>query len=69
MAEQVRFTDNMIFVFQKQEDAVKFYKALPKGLEKHGLECTKSNQVLYALEIRQRKKPTKEKNSSPLTNS
>lgn len=35
--EMVRFADDMVFVFQRSEDAEKFYKVLPKRLEKYGL--------------------------------
>ena len=37
-AEMIRFADDMVWVFQRQEDAEKFYKALPKRLEKYGLK-------------------------------
>jgi group II intron reverse transcriptase/maturase len=37
-AEMVRFADDMVFVFQLKEDAEKFYRVLPKRLEKHGLK-------------------------------
>lgn len=37
-AEMVRFADDMIWVFQKKEDAERFYKVLPKRLEKYGLK-------------------------------
>jgi hypothetical protein len=37
-AELVRFADDMVFVFQLQDDAEKFYKVLPKRLEKYGLK-------------------------------
>lgn len=37
-AEQVRFADDMVFVFQHQEDARRFYEVLPRRLEKYGLE-------------------------------
>lgn len=36
-AEMVRFADDMVFVFQKSEDAERFYKVLPKRLENYGL--------------------------------
>lgn len=36
--EMVRFADDMVFVFQKSEDAERFYKVLPKRLEKYGLK-------------------------------
>jgi group II intron reverse transcriptase/maturase len=37
-AEEVRFADDMVFVFQFKDDADKFYKVLPKRLEKFGLK-------------------------------
>jgi len=37
-ADMVRFADDMVFVFQFKEDADKFYKVLPKRLEKYGLK-------------------------------
>lgn len=37
-ADMVRFADDMVFVFQFKEDAEKFYKVLPKRLEKYGLK-------------------------------
>jgi group II intron reverse transcriptase/maturase len=37
-AQQVRFADDMVFVFQHMEDALRFYKVLPKRLAKYGLE-------------------------------
>ncbi len=37
-ADMVRFADDMVFVFQKKEEAEKFYKVLPKRLEKYGLK-------------------------------
>lgn len=36
-AEMVRFADDMVFVFQRKEDADKFYQVLPKRLGKYGL--------------------------------
>jgi group II intron reverse transcriptase/maturase len=37
-AEEIRFADDMVFVFQDKLDAERFYKALPKRLGKFGLE-------------------------------
>jgi RNA-directed DNA polymerase len=37
-AAEVRFADDMVFVFQFKEDAERFYKVLPKRLEKYGLK-------------------------------
>ncbi len=37
-SELIRFADDMVFVFQHWEDAQRFYKVLPKRLEKFGLE-------------------------------
>jgi group II intron reverse transcriptase/maturase len=34
----VRFADDMVFIFQRREDADRFYKVLPKRLEKYGLQ-------------------------------
>ena len=36
-AELIRMADDMVFVFEKQYDAERFYKALPKQLAKAGL--------------------------------
>jgi RNA-directed DNA polymerase len=36
--EEIRFADDMVFVFQFKDDAEKFYKVLPKRLEKFGLK-------------------------------
>lgn len=36
--EMVRFADDMVFLFQRSEDAERFYKVLPKRLEKYGLQ-------------------------------
>lgn len=37
-AEEVRYADDMVFVFQNKEDAERFYEVLPKRLSKFGLE-------------------------------
>ena len=37
-ADMIRFADDMVFVFQYEEDAKRFYKVLPKRLEKFGLK-------------------------------
>lgn len=37
-AEMVRYCDDMIFLFQKPDDAERFYRVLPKRLEKYGLK-------------------------------
>lgn len=37
-AELIRFADDMVFVFQRQSEANRFYKVLPKRLAKGGLE-------------------------------
>ncbi|KTD20221.1 group II intron reverse transcriptase/maturase [Legionella israelensis] len=36
-AEMVRYCDDMVFLFQKQTDAERFYRVLPKRLNKFGL--------------------------------
>ena len=33
----VRYADDMIFVFEREKDAERFYKSLPKRLDKYGL--------------------------------
>lgn len=45
-AELVRFADDMVFVFQSQEDAKRFYEVLPKRLEKYGLDLHESKSSL-----------------------
>ena len=37
-AELVRFADDMVFIFQHQQDATRFYEVLPKRLDKFGLK-------------------------------
>jgi len=37
-AGMVRFADDMVFVFQNEHDATRFYQVLPKRLEKFGLK-------------------------------
>lgn len=37
-ADMVRFADDMVFVFQTKDDADRFYRVLPKRLEKFGLK-------------------------------
>lgn len=35
---EVRYADDMVFIFQNKQDAERFYKVLPKRLNKFGLE-------------------------------
>jgi group II intron reverse transcriptase/maturase len=44
--EMVRFADDMVFVFQKSEEAERFYKILPKRLEKYGLKLHEDKSSL-----------------------
>ena len=46
-AEMVRYCDDMVFIFQRKTDAEKFYRVLPKRLEKYGLtlHVEKSNII------------------------
>lgn len=37
-AEQIRYADDMVFTFQRQIEAKRFYAVLPKRLRKYGLE-------------------------------
>jgi len=41
-AEMVRYADDMVFVFEKEEDAKKFYNVLPKRLSKYGLNINEA---------------------------
>lgn len=41
-ADLVRFADDMVFIFQHQHDATRFYQVLPKRLEKFGLKLHES---------------------------
>lgn len=46
-AAMVRYCDDMIFLFQKLDDAQRFYRVLPKRLEKYGLILhTEKSQLL-----------------------
>jgi len=47
-ANEVRFADDMVFVFQHKEEAERFYKVLPKRLERYGLKLhdEKSHVIL-----------------------
>ena len=48
-AELIRFADDMVFAFEKQSDAQRFYKALPKRLAKAGLAMhTSKSQLIPA---------------------
>lgn len=37
-AEMVRYADDMVFTFQYPSEAKRFYKVLPKRLNRYGLE-------------------------------
>lgn len=45
-ADEVRFADDMVFVFQNKMDAERFYRVLPKRLEKFGLEMHESKSSI-----------------------
>jgi RNA-directed DNA polymerase len=38
IAEQVRYADDMVFIFERKDDAERFFEVLPKRLEKYGLK-------------------------------
>jgi group II intron reverse transcriptase/maturase len=42
----VRYSDDMVFIFEKEEDAKKFYEVLPKRLNKYGLNINESKSQL-----------------------
>lgn len=58
--EVVRYCDDMVFIFQRREDAERFYRVLPKRLDKYGLSLhtEKSNLIasghIMALKANQR---------------
>lgn len=37
-AEEVRYSDDMVFVFERKKDAERFFEVLPKRLDKYGLK-------------------------------
>lgn len=46
-AEQIRFADDMVFVFEKQSEAERFFRVLPKRLAKYGLTLhTDKSQII-----------------------
>jgi RNA-directed DNA polymerase len=51
-AEMVRYCDDMVFIFQKKIDAKRFYRVLPKRLEKYGLTLhTEKSQLIRSGQI------------------
>lgn len=45
-ADMVRFADDMVFVFQLEEDAQRFYKVLPQRLQKFGLKMNENKSSI-----------------------
>lgn len=45
-AEMVRYCDDMVFLFQKPLDAKRFYRVLPKRLDKYGLKLHEEKSQL-----------------------
>ncbi|MEM1243757.1 MAG: group II intron reverse transcriptase/maturase [Pseudomonadota bacterium] len=45
-AKQIRYADDMVFIFQKTKDAERFYKVLPKRLNKFGLSLHEEKSQL-----------------------
>ena len=46
-AQEIRYADDMVFVFQNAADAAKFYRVLPKRLGKYGIEIhAEKSQIL-----------------------
>jgi retron-type reverse transcriptase len=46
-AETIRYADDMVFTFSNYRDAERFYKVLPKRLNKFGLEMhTDKSQII-----------------------
>lgn len=42
----MRYCDDMVFVFEKEEDAEKFYEVLPKRLNKYGLSMNEAKSQI-----------------------
>jgi hypothetical protein len=45
-AGMVRYCDDMVFIFEKEEDARRFYDVLPKRLYKHGLSSNETKSQM-----------------------
>lgn len=45
-AEMVRYADDMVFVFENEEDARRFYEVLPKRLGKYGLNLNEAKSQM-----------------------
>jgi RNA-directed DNA polymerase len=64
--EQVRYADDMVFVFEKARDAQRFYAVLGKRLNRFGLELNEEksgiwpsgHQAMKRLDVTRKKKPT-----------
>lgn len=46
MAEEVRYADDMVFVFQQYAEAKRFFEVLPKRLKKYGLDMHQDKSTL-----------------------
>ncbi len=55
-AELIRYADDMVYTFERQDEAKRFYKVLPKRLSKYGLEMheEKSQLIIAGLGAAQR---------------
>lgn len=48
-AQLIRFADDMVFSFERQDEARRFYEVLPNHLAKAGLEIhTDKSQIIHA---------------------
>lgn len=48
-AEMVRYSDDMVFIFERRDDAKRLYEALPKRLNKYGLMLhTEKSQLIVS---------------------
>lgn len=55
-AELIRYADDMVFTFERQDEAKRFFTVLPKRLSKYGLDmqAEKSQLMIAGLRAAQR---------------
>ena len=50
-AELIRYADDMVYTFERPDEAKRFYSVLPKRLAKYGLEISSDERVYKAYKI------------------
>ena len=60
-AELVRFADDFVVAFEREEDAGRVHEVLPKRFEKHGLTLHPDKRASYRFEGRRTRKTTTER--------